>query len=114
MAHSRRASWSPSRRLSGAKRTLTPRSFDEDPAMGFKKREMEDRRRKAAEQKAAARRVTEKQILEDSEHLVDAWNERQANAQQCFPFGKPPAKRSTFITEIPTDEEWQKETGVVI
>jgi hypothetical protein len=46
--------------------------------MGFNKRKMEDRRRQAAELEAAARRATEKQILEDADHLVAAWNERQA------------------------------------
>jgi hypothetical protein len=46
--------------------------------MGFNKRKMEDRRRQAAEKEAAARRATEKQILEDAERLVAAWNERQA------------------------------------
>ena len=46
--------------------------------MGFNKRKMEDRRRKAAEQEAAARRATEVQILEDAERLIAAWNERQA------------------------------------
>jgi hypothetical protein len=46
--------------------------------MGFNRRKMEDRRRQAAEKGAAARRATEKQILEDADHLVDVWNERQA------------------------------------
>jgi hypothetical protein len=46
--------------------------------MGFNRRNMEDRRRQAAEKDAAARRVTEKQILENADHLVAAWNERQA------------------------------------
>ena len=46
--------------------------------MGFNRRKMEDRRRQAAEQEAAARRATDKQILEDAEHLVAVWNERQA------------------------------------
>jgi hypothetical protein len=46
--------------------------------MGFNKRKMEDRRRLAAEQEAAARRATEKQILEDADHLITVWNERQA------------------------------------
>jgi hypothetical protein len=59
----------------GGKATLTPRSFDDDPAMGFNRRKMEDRRRKTAEKEAAARRATEKQILEDVEHLVAVWNE---------------------------------------
>jgi hypothetical protein len=36
-------------------------------AMGFNKRKMEDRRRQTAEQEAAARRATEKQILEDAD-----------------------------------------------
>ena len=39
---------------------------------------MEDRRRQAAEKAAAARRATEKEILEDADHLVAVWNERQA------------------------------------
>jgi hypothetical protein len=43
-----------------------------------KKRKMEDRRRQAAENGAAARRATEKQILEDADHLITVWNERQA------------------------------------
>jgi hypothetical protein len=46
--------------------------------MGFNKRKMEGQRRQAAEQEAAARRATEKQILEDAEHLITVWNERQA------------------------------------
>ena len=46
--------------------------------MGFNKRKMEDRRRQAAEKEAAARRATDRQILEDAEQLVTAWNERQA------------------------------------
>ena len=46
--------------------------------MGFNKRKMEDRRREAAEQEAAARRATEGQILEDADHLITVWNERQA------------------------------------
>ena len=46
--------------------------------MGFNRRKMEDRRRKAAKQEAAARRATEKQILADAYHLVAVWNERQA------------------------------------
>ena len=46
--------------------------------MGFKKRKMEDRCRQAAEKEAAARRVTEKKILEDADHLIAVWNERLA------------------------------------
>src|SRR5450755_2893846 len=46
--------------------------------MGFNMRKMEDRRRQSAEKEAAARRATEKQILEDADHLVAVWNERQA------------------------------------
>jgi hypothetical protein len=46
--------------------------------MGFNKRKLEDRRRQEAEKEAAARRATEKQILEDANHLVAVWNERQA------------------------------------
>jgi hypothetical protein len=48
------------------------------PAMGFNKRKMDDRRRKAAEQEAAARRALGRQIIEDSVKLVEAWNARQA------------------------------------
>ena len=46
--------------------------------MGFNKRKMEDRRRKVAEQEAAARRALGPQIIEDSVKLVEAWNVRQA------------------------------------
>ena len=53
-------------------------AFDDDPAMGFNKRKMGDRRREAAEQEAAARRATVRQILEDADHLITVWNERQA------------------------------------
>jgi hypothetical protein len=41
-------------------------------------RKIEDRRRQGAEQEAAARRGTERQILEDADHLIGVWNERQA------------------------------------
>ena len=46
--------------------------------MGFNKRKMEDARRQSAEQEAAARRATKKQILEDADHLIAVLNERQA------------------------------------
>ena len=48
------------------------------PAIGFNKRRMEDARRQEAKKEAAARRATERQILEDARQLVTAWNERQA------------------------------------
>jgi hypothetical protein len=46
--------------------------------MGFNKRKMDDARQQEAKKEAAARRATERQILEDAEQLVIAWNERQA------------------------------------
>jgi hypothetical protein len=46
--------------------------------MGFNERKMEDARRQEAEKKAAGRRATERQILEDADHLVAVWNDRQA------------------------------------
>jgi hypothetical protein len=46
--------------------------------MGFNRRKMEDQRRQAAEQEAAARPATDAQVLEDAERLIAAWNERQA------------------------------------
>jgi beta-phosphoglucomutase-like phosphatase (HAD superfamily) len=46
--------------------------------VGFNRRKMEDQRRQAAEKKAAARRATDAHVLEDAEHLIAAWNERQA------------------------------------
>jgi hypothetical protein len=46
--------------------------------MGFNMRKMEDARRQAAEQEATARRATDRQILEDADHLIAVWNERQA------------------------------------
>jgi hypothetical protein len=47
-------------------------------AMGFNKRKMEDRRRKAAEKEATARRALGPQIIEDSVKLIESWNARQA------------------------------------
>jgi hypothetical protein len=46
--------------------------------MGFNRRKMEDQRRQAAEKEAAKRRATDAQVLEDTERLIAAWNERQA------------------------------------
>ena len=46
--------------------------------MGFNKRKMEAQRTAAAEKEAAAKRATERQVLEDAGCLVAAWNERQA------------------------------------
>jgi hypothetical protein len=46
--------------------------------MGFNRREQEDQRREAAEKKAAERRATDTQVLEDAQRLIAAWNERQA------------------------------------
>jgi hypothetical protein len=46
--------------------------------MGFNKRKMDDARRQEADDEAAARRATDRQILEYAEQLVTAWNERQA------------------------------------
>jgi hypothetical protein len=46
--------------------------------MGFNRRKLEDQRREAAAKKAASRRATEAQVLEDAERLIAAWNERQA------------------------------------
>ena len=51
----------------------------DDPDMGFNKREMEDRRRKAAEKEAAARRALGPQIIEDSVKLIESWDARQAS-----------------------------------
>ena len=50
----------------------------DDPAMGFNRRKMEDRRRQASDQEAEARRATDTLVLEDAERLIGAWNERQA------------------------------------
>jgi hypothetical protein len=47
-------------------------------SLGFNRRKLEDQRREAAEKKAAARRATDAQVLEDAERLIAAWNERQA------------------------------------
>jgi beta-phosphoglucomutase-like phosphatase (HAD superfamily) len=53
-------------------------TLDDDLAMGFNRRKMEDQRRAAAEKEAAVRRATDAQVLEDAERLIAAWNERQA------------------------------------
>jgi hypothetical protein len=54
------------------------RSNAAELAMGFNRRKLEDQRREAAEKKAATRRATDAQVLEDAERLIGAWNERQA------------------------------------
>jgi hypothetical protein len=61
--------------------------------MGFNKRKMEDRRREAVEKEAAARRATERQILEDADHLIAVWNERQAKRMPML-FSRPSAPPS--------------------
>jgi hypothetical protein len=45
--------------------------------VGFNRRKMEDQRRQAAEKEAATRRATDAQVLEDADHLITVWNERQ-------------------------------------
>jgi hypothetical protein len=52
--------------------------------MGFNRRKTEDQRHEAAEKKAAGRRATEAQILEDAERLIAAWNERQEKRMPMF------------------------------
>ena len=83
--------------------------------MGFNRRKIEDRRRQAAEKEAAAHRATEKQILEDADHLVAVWNERQAKwmpmlfsptigaaitAGYCFLWTRCPACRTTGDVDL--------------
>jgi hypothetical protein len=46
--------------------------------MGLNRRKMEVDRKAKSDAEAAARRATEKQILEDADHLITVWNERQA------------------------------------
>ena len=64
--------------------------------MGFDKRKMEDRRRQAAEQEAAARRGTERQILEDADHLIGVWNERHAK-RMPMPIARRPKSEPSHI-----------------
>ena len=46
---------------------------------------LEDQRQQAAEKEAAARRVTDVQVLEDTERLIAAWNVRQAKRMPMLP-----------------------------
>jgi hypothetical protein len=61
--------------------------------MGFNKPKMEDTRRHEAEKEAAAHRATDRQMLEDAEQLVTAWNERQAERMPML-FRRPSAPPS--------------------
>jgi hypothetical protein len=61
--------------------------------MGFNKAKMEDTRRHEAEKEAAAHRATDRQMLEDAEQLVTAWNERQAERMPML-FRRPSAPPS--------------------
>src|ERR1700692_4507818 len=85
--------------------------------MGFKKRKIGDERRQAAEQEAAARRATEKLILEDADHLITVWNERQAKrmpmlfsptigaaikSAYCFLWVRSPACRTMQSVDLRT------------
>jgi hypothetical protein len=85
--------------------------------MGFNKRKMEDRRRTAAEEGAAARRATDAQVLEDAERMIGAWNERQAmrmpllfsptigaaiTARYWFLWVRCPACRTTQAVDLST------------
>ena len=45
--------------------------------MGFNRRKMEDKRRRAAEKTATEQRATDSQIMADAERLVAVWNDRQ-------------------------------------
>src|ERR1700683_4486763 len=47
------------------------------PSMGFNKRRMESERAAIAAKEAEARRALGRQILEDAERVVSAWNARQ-------------------------------------
>jgi hypothetical protein len=69
--------------------------------MGFNRRKMEDRRRKAAEQEAAACRATERQILEDADHLIAVWH-----AQKCEKCLILLARSEGFEPPTPRFEVW--------
>jgi len=94
--------------------------------MGFNKRNMEDARRQAAEQETAVRRATEKQILEDADHLITVWNERQAKrmpmlfsptigaaimAGYWFLWVRCPACRTTGVVDLRT-LDWHRGAAV--
>jgi len=83
--------------------------------MGFNRRKLEDQRRETAEKEAASRRATDAQVLEDTERLIPAWNERQARqmpmlfsptvgaaiaAQYWFLWIRCPACRSTSSIDL--------------
>ena len=53
-------------------------TFRRSSHMGFNRRKVKDQRRVATEKKAANRRATDAQVLEDAERLIAARNERQA------------------------------------
>jgi hypothetical protein len=73
--------------------------------MGFNKRKMEDRRRKAAEQEAAARRALGPQLIEDSVKLVEAWNQRVAR-------GRPNARPATLSLFLLVPKEMKEPQAV--
>ena len=51
--------------------------------MGFNKRKMEDARRQEAEKEAAARRATDRQILEDADHLITVGTSARPSECPC-------------------------------
>jgi hypothetical protein len=85
--------------------------------MGVNKRKMQAQRAAAAEKEAAAKRVTEAQVLDDAGRLVAAWNERQAKrklmlfsptigcalkARHWFLWVRFPACRTTQAVDLQT------------
>ena len=91
--------------------------------MGFNKRKMEDRRRQATEQEAAARRATERQILEDADHLVAVWQAKRMpmlfsptigaaiTAGYWFLWARCPACRTTGDVDLRT-LDWHRGAAV--
>jgi hypothetical protein len=68
--------------------------------MGFRRRKMEDQCRTVAEKEAAARHATDRQVLEDAERLIDAWNERQAKRMPML-FSPTIGRRHRFTLLVP-------------
>ena len=69
--------------------------------MGFNRRKMEAKRKAKADAKAAARRATDAQVLQDAERLIAAWNERQARLMPLL-FAPTIAAESTFEDWVTT------------
>ena len=66
-------------------------AFDDDSAIGFNRRKLEDARRGAAKREAASCRTTDAQVLEDAERPITAPKLRDLRPAKLDSFARQPS-----------------------